>query len=45
MLPDHNMLYAARWTTKFQSVDVVLDGPSCGMIEKLPVSYCGSNSS
>ena len=45
MLPDHNMMFAARWTTKVRSVDVLLEGPSGGTIAKLLVSYCGSNSS
>jgi hypothetical protein len=28
LLPDHNMMFAARWTAKFRSVDVLLEGPS-----------------
>jgi hypothetical protein len=28
MLLDHNMMFAARWMTKFWFVDVLLEGPS-----------------
>jgi hypothetical protein len=28
MLPDHNMMFVARWMAKFRSVDVLLEGPS-----------------
>ena len=40
MLPDHNMMFAARWTTKVRSVDVFWEGPSWGTIAKLLISYC-----
>jgi hypothetical protein len=40
MLPDHNMMFAARWTTKVRSIDVFLKGLSRGTIEKLLISYC-----
>jgi hypothetical protein len=28
MLLDHNMMFAARWMTKFWFVDVLMEGPS-----------------